>query len=254
MNRLTKFSAPLRMAIGTLAIVAVVAFLAQNSAATAYAQNPTPTASRSDIGVTGMGRVFVAPDTALASIGVDITAATLAEATKQASANMAAVLDAIKKQGVDAQDIQTSNYSVYPITNSSKEGETPKITGYHVTNVVTVRVRDIAQVGSVLDAALAAGANSVNSVTFTVDNPAKAEAEARTLAVQDAMSKAQTLATAAGVKVGKITVISDVSGGVQPIVKTADYAVAEAASGAGPVETGQNEIIVTVEMHFEIEQ
>lgn len=254
MNRIAKFSVPVLLAAGTLAIIAIVAAMAQNGTNVAHAQSPTPTAPRTDLGVSGTGRVFVAPDTAIASIGVDITAATLAEATKQASDQMTAVINAIKAQGLDAKDIQTSSYSVYPITNQPKEGETPKITGYHVTNIVTVKIRDIANVGKVLDAAIAAGANSVNSVMFTVDNPAKAQDEARTLAVKDAMARAQTLATAAGVKVGKITVISELSGGVQPIFKTAEYAAAPAASGAGPVETGQNEISATVEMHFEIVQ
>ena len=120
---------------------------------------------------------------------------------------------------------------------------------------MTVKIRNIANVGKVLDAAIAAGANSVNNVMFTVDNPAKAQDEARTLAVKDAMAKAQTLATAAGVKVGSIIVITELSGGVQPIYKTADYAAAPATSGgAGPIETGQNEISVNVEMHFEIAQ
>lgn len=254
MSKLTKFSLPVFLAAGTLVIIALVAVMAQNEARVAHAQSPTPTAPRTDLGVSGTGRVFIAPDTAIASIGVDITAPTLAEATKQASDQMTAVINAIKAQGVDAKDIQTSSYNVYPITNQSKEGETPKITGYHVTNIVTVKIRNIANVGKVLDAAIAAGANSINSVMFTVDNPAKAQEEARTLAVKDAMAKAQTLATAAGVKVGKIIVISELSGGVQPIYKTVEYAVPQAAGGAGPVETGQNEIAVTVEMHFEIAQ
>lgn len=254
MNKLTKISLPVFLAAGSLVIIALVAGMAQNEARVAYAQSPTPTAPRTDLGVSGIGRVFVAPDTAIASIGVDITAPTLAEATKQAADQMTAVINAIKAQGVDAKDIQTSSYNVYPITNQSKEGETPKITGYHVTNIVTVKIRNIANVGKVLDAAIAAGANSINSVMFTVDNPAKAQEEARTLAVKDAMAKAQTLATAAGVKVGKIIVISELSGGVQPIYKTVEYAVPQAAGGAGPVETGQNEITVTVEMHFEIAQ
>jgi hypothetical protein len=254
MNQLKKLSLPMFLTAGTLAVIAIVALMAQNGARVAHAQSPTPTAPRTDLGVSGTGRVFVTPDTAIASVGVDITAPTLAEATQQASDQMTAVINAIKAQGVDAKDIQTSSYSVYPITNASKEGETPKITGYHVTNIVTVKIRNIANVGKVLDAAIGAGANSVNSVMFTVDNPAKAQAEARTLAVKDAMAKAQTLATAAGVKVGKIIVLSELSGGVQPIYKTAEYAAAEAAGGAGPVETGQNEISVTVEMHFEIAQ
>ena len=255
MNKIVKYSLPVFLALATLGVIAIVALMAADATQVASAQSPTPTASRTDIGVSGTGRVFVAPDTAIASLGVDITAPTLAEATKQASDQMTAVVNAIKAQGVDAKDIQTSSYSVYPITSQPKEGETPKITGYHVSNIVTVKVRNIANVGKVLDAAIAAGANSVNNVMFTVDNPAKAQDEARTLAVKDAMAKAQTLATAAGVKVGSIIVITELSGGVQPIYKTADYAAAPATSGgAGPIETGQNEISVNVEMHFEIAQ
>ncbi len=257
MSRVRKYVLPVFLAIGTLMVIGVVMFLAQVSiseVANAQGATPTPPSSspRTDIGVSGTGRVFVQPDTAIASIGVDITAPTLAEATQQANEKMTAVINAIKTQGVDAKDIQTSSYNVYPITNQPKEGETPKITGYHVTNIVTVKIRNIANVGKVLDAAIAAGANSVNSVYFTVDDPTKAESEARTLAVKDAMAKAETLASAAGVKVGKIMTITELSGGVQPLYKTAEYAAAPAADGAGPVETGQNEISVTVEMHFEI--
>lgn len=257
MSRVRKYVLPMFLAMGTLMVIGVVMFLAQvGTSEVASAQSATPTPApgspRSDIGVSGMGRVFVQPDMAIASIGVDITAPTLAEATQQANDKMTAVINAIKAQGVDAKDIQTTSYNVYPITNQPKEGETAKITGYRVSNIVTVKIRNIANVGKVLDAAIAAGANSVNSVYFTVDDPSKAESEARTLAVKDAMAKAQTLASAAGVKVGKITTISELAGGVQPLDKTVEYAPAPAAGGAGPVEIGQNEIVVTVEMHFEI--
>jgi len=253
MNTLKKIALPWMLAGGALAGIMALTLWTQPGVKTAHAQSPTPNAPRAEIGVSGMGRVFVSPDIALASIGVDITAPTLAEATKQASEQMTAVLNALRAQGVAAQDIQTSSYNIYPITSQPKEDATPKITGYHVSNIVTVKIRDIAKVSQVLDAAIAAGANSVNNVMFTVDNPAKAQAEARTLAVHDAMAKAQTLATAAGVKVGNVTVISELSGGVQPIFKMRD-SFEEAAGGAGPVEAGQNEITVTVEMRFEITQ
>jgi uncharacterized protein YggE len=255
MNKIAKLALPTMLAALTLGVIAVVAMMAQMSTpAVADAQAPTPTAPRTDIGVSGTGHVFVQPDTAIASVGVDITAATLADATKQAADKMTAVINAIKAQGVDAKDIQTSSYNVYPITNQPKEGETPKIIGYHVQNIVTVKIRTIANVGKVLDASITAGANSINSVMFTVDDPSKAQDDARARAVKDAMAKANTLATAAGVKVGNIISITELSGGVQPLYKTAEFAAAPAASGAGPVETGQNEITVSVEMHFEIAQ
>lgn len=261
MSYVRKIGIPALLAAGTIIAVAIVAVAAQAGAPkTASAQTATPTpapqtAVRTDLGVSGTGRVTVTPDTAVASSGVEITAPTLAEATKEASDKMAAVLAAIKAQGVDAKDIQTTSYNVFPITDQPKEGESAKITGYRVSNLVTVKVRSIADVGKVLDAAIEAGANSINSVYFMVNDPSKAQEEARTQAVKDAMAKAQTLATAAGVKVGKIISISEVSGVVIPYYNRDVFQSAPAAAGgAGPVETGSTEVTATVEMHFEIGQ
>ncbi len=254
MNRITKFTIPAMFAAGTIVAVAIIAAMAQASAPNTADAQTTPNAPRTDIGVSGTGRVSVTPDTAVASIGVEITAPTLAEATKEASDRMTAVIAAIKAQGVDAKDIQTSSYNVFPITNQPKEGETPKITAYRVSNIVTVKVRKIADVGKVLDAAIVGGANSINSVFFTVNDPSKAMDEARTAAVKAAMAKAETLATAAGVKRGKIISISELSGGVIPLFKSGAFESAQGGDGAGPVETGSTEITATVEMHFEIDQ
>lgn len=262
MERTRKFGMPVLLASAAIVTLAVLGIVVQNGGTQiAHAQGtptPAPTTSaapRTDIGVTGTGKVTVTPDTAVASIGVDITAPTLADATKQASDKMTAVIAAIKAQGVDPKDIQTTSYNVYPITNQPKENESATITGYHVSNIVTVTIRDITKVGPVLDAAIGAGANSVNSVFFTVNDPSKAMDEARTMAVKEAMAKANTLATAANVKVGAIISISDMSGGVQPFYARDAYVPAPAAAGgAGPVETGSTDITATVEMHFEIAQ
>lgn len=252
MNRINKITLPALFAGGTLVLVALFAVMAQSASPKIANAQTTPTVPKTDIGVSGTGRVFVTPDTAIASIGVEITAPTLSAATKESSDKMTAVLNAIKAQGVDAKDIQTSSYNVYPLTNNPKEGESPVVTAYRVSNIVTVKVRKVADVGKVLDAALEAGANSINSVYFTVNDPTKAQDEARTLAVKDAMAKAQTLATAAGVKVGKLFAISEVSGGVVPLYRGAFESAPAAGGGAGPVETGSTEISVSVELHFEI--
>ncbi len=256
MNRFAKVILPMLLASGTIVALAIFAVANQNGATPVahaqVAQSPTP--PRSDIGVSGMGQVNIKPDTGIASVGVNVTAPTLASALDQVNQKMTAVIAAIKAQGVDAADIQTTSYNVSPITNQPKEGESPIVTGYNVTNMVTVKIRNIDNVGQVLDAALTAGANSINSVYFTVDDPTKAQNDARTLAVKDAMAKAQTLAAAAGVKVGNIISISEVSPQVIPFVRTAEFAVPAAANSAGPVKTGQTTIIVNVEMHFEISQ
>jgi uncharacterized protein YggE len=255
MNRLVKVGLPAVLAAGILVGAAAFAVLGQvGTPKVANAQTPT-NEPRTNIGVSGTGKVNVSPDTAVASIGVEITAPTLEEATAQASELMTKVLDAIKAQGVDAKDIQTTSYNVYPLTDNPKEGESPKVTAYRVSNLVTVKIRNIENVGAVLDAALGAGANSINSVFFTVDDPTAAQEEARTAAVKDAMAKAQSLAAAAGVEVGNIISISELASPVIPFYRGAfDAMSVPAAGGAGPVETGSTEISVTVEMHFEIAQ
>ncbi len=256
MNRLTKLGVPALLAAGILVAAAGFAVMGQVGSPNVANAQTTTTTPKTDIGVSGTGKVSVTPDTAIASIGVEITAPTLEEATAQASEAMTKVIEAIKAQGVDAKDIQTTSYNVYPLTNSPKEGETPTVTAYRVSNIVTVKVRNIDNVGKVLDAALAAGANSINSVYFIVDDPSAAQEEARTAAVKDAMAKAQTLAAAAGVEVGPIISISEITGVPIPFYRGAydAMAVPAAAGGAGPVETGSTEVSVTVEMHFEIAQ
>lgn len=209
-----------------------------------------PSTARTNIGVSGTGRVSVAPDTAIASVGVEITAPTLGEATTESSTTMTAVLDAIKGAGVADEDIQTTGYNIFPITNIGAEGQqTPSITGYRVNNIVTIKIRNIDDVSTVIDAALGAGANSVNSVSFVLDDPTEAQNRARTIAVQDAMAKAASLADAAGVSVGPLVSISELQPGAVPF---SNAAAMSAVGGAGPIQTGMTEVSVTVEMHFEI--
>lgn len=248
----------LGLSIAAVALVVVVAAKTVSPGSMALAAPPADdaTVSKTDIGVTGTGRVFATPDTALASIGVDVTATTLDDALKQASDASTKLLAAVKAAGVDEKDIQTTNYSVNPITNQPKEGETPKITGYHVTNIVQIKIRGIdadnSKIGKVIDAAISAGANSLNGLYFTVDNTAPFEDQARQAAVKDAMAKAKTLADAAGVKLGKIISITEGVSSPVPVFKAGAFA--DAASAPGPIQTGQNEISVTVEMHYEIVQ
>ncbi len=215
------------------------------------------TNATTDIGVTGTGTVFADPDTAIASLGVDITAPTLASASSDASTKMQAVLDKVKSMGVDSKDIQTVGYSVNPITSNPKEGETPRIIGYHVSNIVQIKIRKLDQVGPILDAAMNAGANSMNGLYFTIDNPTDLLKQARTKAVADATAKAQTLADAAKVKLGPIISISENVSQPRPIAYRSAMSVpaaADMAGGAGPVQTGQSELTVNVEIHWQISQ
>ncbi len=249
-----------RIALTGVVVVLVVVTLAWGAVNAAPPRQgpsvtPTPGAATSDIGVSAMGQVFTDPDTAIAQLGVEINAPTLTTATSNANTQMTAVIAKLKALGIDPKDIQTTNYNVNPITSNPQGGESPTITGYHVSNIVQVKIRKLDSVGSILDGAMGAGANSLNSLVFTVDDPSSFETQARTKAVQAAMAKAKTLADAAGVKLGTITSITENVQGPIPIFRSAvGLAAPSAAVAPGPVETGQTSITVTVEMHYQIVQ
>lgn len=249
MHRMIKIAS----AVGTsIAILVTIFAFAAKSESVIAAPATQVSSSKGEIGVSGTGRVAASPDVAVATVGVQITAPTLGEATKDARAQMEKVLEAIKAQGIKPEDIQTSNYSVYPLQDYSQRGDPAKTVGYQVNNLVTIKIRAIDQTGKVLDAAIQAGANSLSGVNLTINDPKPYEMQARDLAVRNAIAKAQTLAAAAGVKVGSLISITDSPSAQPPVFNTARK-VAVAQSAVGPVETGELEISVNVEMHFEIE-
>jgi len=199
--------------------------------------------------VTGAGRVARPPDTAVIDIGVEARAARLAEATANVDRAMRAVLAQLKSAGVGDADVRTTIYAVNPVAEPRPPGEQGvRIAGYQVTNVVQVRSRDVAGVGRIVDAAVGAGANVVRHIQFTLDDPSRAEAEARALAMQDAAARARQIAAAAGVRLGRLLSVSE-SSPVRPVTRM------PMAMGAalGPVEPGQLDVTVTLEARYAIE-
>ncbi len=212
----------------------------------------TSTDGNAGIVVSGQGTASAKPDIAVASIGVEITAPNLSDATSQNTTKMNAVLDKIKSLGVADKDIQTVNYSVTPIQaqNRPDSNTPPAITGYRVSNQVRVTIRKIDDLGKVLDQAIAAGANRVYGVSFSVDDPSTFQQQARAAAIKDAQDKAGQLAKNAGLQLGPVLSISEGSSGPRPMLAAADaYNMAEAAV---PIQTGELQIAVTVQMRFGI--
>lgn len=239
--------------ISAVLLLAVVTLASRTSTANAAEPAQADTTVKREIIVSGTGRATAPPDQATIQIGVQITAPTLAAATQQANETMTKVLDAIRAQGVDEKDIQTSTYSVNPITNY-KEGEPPTVTGYQVMNVVTVTVKDLDNVGKILDAGMGAGANYLGGVFFGIADSTKLDNEARTAAVKDATLIAQTLADAAGVKLGPVISITEGVSTPSPIPYMEGRVMAADAASPGPVQTGSLEIVKNVVMRFEIAQ
>lgn len=205
----------------------------------------------STLTVTGQGQAEVAPDLATVSLGVTTQGSSAGAAMAANTAALSAVMDRLAASGIEARDIQTSNLSLNPDWLHSPDGSTaPRITGYTASNQVSVRVRDISRVGEVLDAVIADGANTLNGIAFGVQDDSALQDEARTEAVQDARSRAQTLAAAAGVQLKRIVSISE-SGGMSAPVPM--YRMEAAMADAVPVAAGEVGIIAGVTVVYEIE-
>ncbi|MEP7201708.1 MAG: SIMPL domain-containing protein [Ilumatobacteraceae bacterium] len=202
------------------------------------------------ITVSGDGKVKVKPDTASLSIGVQATASTATEALNQANLSMSALIGALKGAGISDNDITTSGLSIYPQYGSS--GNT--ITGYQAANNVTVTVRDITATGPVIDAAAAAAGDNITigGVSFYVDDTEALIGAARADAIVNAKKRAGEYAAAAGVTVGGVVQISEVSiSNPTPFFArtTADMAGAAAST---PIETGTQDLTVSVTVVYEL--
>lgn len=213
---------------------------------------PLPPAS---ITVTGEGRVDSSPDMATISLGVTTQGATAAEAMTANSAQLAAVLANLRTAGIEDRFIQTSGLSLNPNwsnTYSGENGQAPEIMGYVASNNLTVQVNTLDSLGGVLDAAVADGANTLNGVTFGLQEPKPLLDEARKRAVADAKDRATLLTGAAGVAVGPILTINESSGftGPQPMFRME----AGVASEPVPVAAGQVSTLVSVTVTWEITQ
>lgn len=190
------------------------------------------------ISVNGQAQVSAKPNIAMISVGVQSMAKTAADAIAANSATMEGVFSAITAASIDRKDMQTSQFNVGPVWQDrrSAPNNQPKITGFRVSNLLRIKVRDVARVGAVIDALATAGANRFNSVSFQIENPAPLLDQARIDAVKDARRKAGLMATAAGVKVGPVLSISDAQrpqGGRGEVMEMA------AMSKAAPIAEGE---------------
>ncbi|PXF44328.1 26 kDa periplasmic immunogenic protein [Gracilariopsis chorda] len=202
------------------------------------------------ITVSGRGSASAPPDTATINTGVSTVAATAQEALTANNQQFQQVLRVISEQGIEDRDVQTSSFNVNPQFERGPNFEIIRITGYEVSNQVRIIVRDLDQLGQVLDALIAAGSNRVSSVGFSIENNKELLKTARTSAVADATRTAGVLAGAAGVQVGKLIAITDQSGSSLPRASIAAFGVG--GNGGVPIATGQLEVSSSVTLQFEL--
>ncbi len=195
------------------------------------------------IKVTGTGVAVAVPDMAEISVGFTAYDRIPSEAMNQASTVIAAILDQLSQEGIAPRDVQTTRLSLSPIYDRRPNSgtQTPEITGYEASNILTIRVRDLDRLGEILGAVLSDKANRLNNLSFTVQDPAPLLTQARQAAVADARMRAETFASAAGVELGDVLSISESGGGMRP-----PMAEMRMASDAVPIAAGEESFSASV--------
>jgi uncharacterized protein YggE len=237
------------LALALLA-VALVGFTTVQAAPSGISQDPSRY-----ITVVGRGEVSLVPDIARISVGTEVAGATVSEAKAEVDSRMEAILAALKDLGIAEEDIQTSHYSIYlerePVRRvEMEEGVSQEEGGmYRVSNMLRVTIRDIEQVGEVLDAVVGAGANQMYGVTFTISDDLEWQSEAREKAMIDARARAEELAGLADVELGDVLSVSEVVGS-SPV-----YVEMEAAAmrGGGGITPGELEFGSQIQVTFAIQ-
>ncbi|MEB3042234.1 SIMPL domain-containing protein [Rhizobium mulingense] len=236
----------------TVLMTALLA-LPMAAAAPVLAQEAKP---REVISVTGDGESSMAPDMAIVTLSVVKQAKTAREALDENNKAMKDVLDSLKSGGIAERDLQTSGFSIQPQYNYPQpvdgQQQQPQLIGYQTINAVTVRLRDLAKLGQVIDQSVTLGINQGGDIQFTNDKPEAALEEARKNAVAEAVKKAKTLSEAAGVKLGRIIEINENE--PRPLPQPAYRAtMMKEADAAVPVQGGETTYHVSVTVTFAIE-
>ena len=206
------------------------------------------------ISVSADAKVSATPDIAMLSFGVKTGRQPTAKAAMAlVTKNMAAVLSAVKKLGVEEKDITTANFWLSPSYDYTSSGEIPR--GFEVNQTLSVKVRDLDNVGDILTAATNAGANQAGSINFSIDNADALKADARTQAIAKAKAKAEVLAQSLGMHLGRITGFSE-DGAYSPrpmmMAKTMDMGMGGGGEAAVPLPSGEQEIVSNVTITYEL--
>jgi hypothetical protein len=232
-----------------LALAVLLALAAFAPPARAQAANP----NARTIEVTGSGETRAAPDYAALSLAIETRGGSAEQAAGRNAALAQKVVDALKSKLRDKGKISTGGYNLYPEYNQPRDGEKPTITGYVASNSIIVETGAFTLIGALIDSAIAAGANRINSLDFTLRDDTKARAEAIAHAAHDAQVQATALATALGVKLGPI-IKASTEAQVRPVPMLGPMALsAMARSVSTPVQPGEVTVPATVSLAYEIQ-
>lgn len=246
---------PVLLALAGILLAVLVLFVGVKTwnAAVEHKYIGKPATVRDTITIQGEGKVTAKPTLALVQFGVVTQAATPAQAQSANTAKMNTVNQAMKELGIAVDDLETSGYNLNPNYDYAKSPMT--IQGYILSQNLSVKVRDFEKVGTVLERGVALGINQVNTVQFTIDEPAELREEARMKALQDAKKKADALADALGVDIVRVVSFSE-NGWSDPNPGVMYYARNEAVSAAAPmapsIQSGTQDVQTSVSVTYEI--
>jgi uncharacterized protein YggE len=239
-----------------LAVVGTILALPACSQGQPASISTSISSQQAGIWVTGTGKVSVTPDLATLSLGIQTQQSTVAQAQTDASRAMTSVISALKVQGIADKDIQTQRFNIQQVTRYDPQTQQNVVTGYQVNNIVTAKIRNLDSVGTIIDAAAAAGGDStrVNGLNFSVEDPTRYYADARTKAVQDAQQTASRLAALSNVSLGKPTYISESAQSPPPTISPSVIMSGAVPAPAleTPISPGQTDIILTVQVAYDI--
>ena len=205
--------------------------------------------TRLDISATG--EATRVPDIAVISAGVVTRATTAKAALAQNASRMERVRAALKRAGIADRDIQTSNISLNPEYRYVQD-QPPRLTGYTASNQVSVRFRDIANTGEILDALVAEGANQINGPSLSIDKPEEALDEARAKALAVGRARAEVYARQLGMRVVRLLVVSESSTGFPPPPMPVMMEARAMGGDATKIDPGEQKLSVTLGMMFEL--
>ncbi|MEZ5970516.1 MAG: SIMPL domain-containing protein [Hyphomonadaceae bacterium] len=233
------------------AAFAVLAAAALPPAAQAQTQGQLVLAEGTLLSVSAEGKSEARPDLATINLGVTTEGQTAAAAVAENARRTNALIQALRRAGVAERDIQTANVSVYP-QQQYVEGQQPRITGYQANNTVTAKVRNINNTGRVIDAAVGAGGNTVNGVSFSHADPDAQLDIARRAAIAEARRRAELYANALGMRVNRIVSVSEGGGYAPPMPVALERFAAAQDAAPTPISPGEIETRVSVNVTFEL--
>lgn len=208
------------------------------------------------ITVNGEGNITVKSDMAQVTLGMEAAAATAKEAQQKNTAVMNKIVAGLKLLGLAVNDIQTTDFSLFPDRRYNKTSGQEQVVGYRAVNQVTITVRDLAKLGAAIDQSIQAGANNVQNVSFSVESPGKWRNQAIAKAVKEARAKAESMAKASGMRIKQIIAMNESGINISPYQMDYGYKKAEVL-GAGdtlnsPLEPGSVKVTANVQMNFGI--